>query len=154
LKAAIICVLHHLKETTKDRFRADSKGLGVDRTIKAGTAFIGQYHKEVAQMYEDLSTCPQELLLFFHNVSYDYKLQSGETLIEHIYNTHFEGVDQVLGMRDKWLSLEGMVSEKIFNHVLERLEGQLEHSKQWRDVINTYFYRKTGIEDKLGRKIY
>jgi alpha-glucuronidase len=134
--------------------RADSKGLGVDRTVKAGTGYVGQYHQEIAQMYEDISTCPQELLLFFHNVSYDYKLQSGETLLQHIYNTHFEGVEQVLELKNKWLSLRGLVNEKIFNHVLERLEGQLDHAKQWRDVINTYFYRKTGITDELGRKIY
>lgn len=134
--------------------RADSKGIGVDRTKNSGTGYTGQYHKEVAEIYEKLSTCPQELLLFFHYVPYDYKLQSGETLIQYIYNSHFEGVEQVLDLRSKWLSLEGMVREEMFNHVLERLEGQLGHAKEWRDVINTYFYRKTGIEDKIGRKIY
>ncbi|MHB8062170.1 MAG: alpha-glucuronidase family glycosyl hydrolase [Ruminiclostridium sp.] len=134
--------------------RADSKGIGIDRTVESGTGYTGQYHKEVAEIYEKLSTCPQELLLFFHYVPYDYQLKSGVTLIQHIYNTHFEGVEQVLELKNKWLSLRGMVSEEIFKHVLERLEGQLEYAKEWRDVINTYFYRKTGITDELGRKIY
>jgi alpha-glucuronidase len=50
--------------------------------------------------------------------------------------------------------LKGQVDGALFEHVLERLEGQLEHAKEWRDVINSYFYRKTGIEDRKGRKIY
>jgi alpha-glucuronidase len=134
--------------------RADSKGIGVDRSVASGTGFAGQYHKEVAQAYEKIETCPEELLLFFHRVPYDYVLKSGETLIQHIYNTHFEGVEQVQSFIDRWLGLKGQVDGALFEHVLERLEGQLEHAKEWRDVINSYFYRKTGIEDRKGRKIY
>jgi alpha-glucuronidase len=134
--------------------RADSKGIGVDRSVASGTGFAGQYHKEVAQAYEKIETCPEELLLFFHRVPYDYVLKSGETLIQHIYNTHFEGVEQVQSFIDRWLGLKGQVDGALFEHVLERLEGQLEHAKEWRDVINSYFYRKTGIADRKGRKIY
>jgi alpha-glucuronidase len=134
--------------------RADSKGIGVDRSVASGTGFAGQYHKEVAQAYEKIETCPEELLLFFHRVPYDYVLKSGETLIQHIYDTHFEGVEQVQSFIDRWLGLKGQVDGALFEHVLERLEGQLEHAKEWRDVINSYFYRKTGIADRKGRKIY
>lgn len=134
--------------------RADSKGIGVDRTVKSGTGYAGQYHKEVAELYEDVRKCPEELLLFFHHISYDYSLKSGETLIQYIYNTHFEGAEQAEGLKEKWLRLKGKINAEIFDHVLERLQGQIEYAKEWRDVINTYFYRKTGIEDKQGRKIY
>ncbi len=134
--------------------RADHKGIGVDRTVRNGTGYAGQYHKDVAEKYEDMEKCPEELLLFFHHVAYDYKLKSGETLIQYIYNTHFKGVEEVEEIIDKWKSLKGLIREEIFEHVLKRLEGQLEHSKEWRDVINTYFYRKTGIPDELGRRIY
>lgn len=134
--------------------RADNKGMGVDRTVKNGTGYAGQYHKEVAEIYEDRNKCPEELLLFFHYVPYDYKLKSGETLIQYIYNTHFKGVEQAEELKKKWLSLKEKVEEEVFSHVLMRLEGQIEHSKEWRDIINTYFYRKTGIHDELGRRIY
>lgn len=134
--------------------RADIKGIGVDRTVKTGTGYTGQYHKNIAEMYENIETCPEELLLFFHHIPYTYKLKSGETLIQYIYNSHFKGVEQAIDLKNKWLSLKGMIDEELFNHVSERLDGQIEHSKEWRDVINTYFYRKTGIEDEQGRKIY
>ena len=134
--------------------RADHTAIGVDRSVKSGTGFAGQYCKEVAKKYEDMATCPEELLLFFHRVPYSYLLKSGETLIQHIYNTHFEGVEQVEGLISKWNTVKGKINDDWYNHVLTRLQGQLEHSKEWRDIINTYFYRKTGIADRLGRKIY
>ncbi len=134
--------------------RANNKGIGVDRTVRSGTGYAGQYHNDVARVYENMEKCPEELLLFFHHVPYDYRLKSGETLIQYIYNTHFKGVEEVEELVNKWKSLKGLVSDEIFRHVSERLEGQLEHSKEWRDVINTYFYRKTGIPDELGRRIY
>ena len=75
--------------------RADRNGLGVDRTQKNGTGYTGQYNEPNSSMYENMDTCPEELLLFFHYVRYDYKLKSGKTLIQHIYDTHFEGVEEV-----------------------------------------------------------
>ncbi len=134
--------------------RADHKGIGVDRTVKHGTGYAGQYHKEVAEAYESMEKCPEELLLFFHYVPYAYRLKSGETLLQYIYNTHFKGVEQVEEMKQNWLGLRGKVEEDVFLHVLDRLEGQLSHAQEWRDIINTYFFRKTGIPDELGRKIY
>lgn len=134
--------------------RADHRAIGVDRTVKSGTGYTGQYNKEVGEVYEDMETCPQELLLFFHRVPYQYRLKSGETLIQYIYNTHFEGVDQAINLKEQWQSIKGKVKEPLYEHVLNRLEGQIEHAKEWRDVINSYFYRKTGIEDEHGRTIY
>ena len=134
--------------------RADHLAIGVDRTAKSGTGYIKQYHKEVAAKYEAMETCPEELLLFFHRVPYAYKLKSGETLIQYIYNTHFEGVEQAIKLKEQWQSIKGRIKDELHTHVLNRLEGQIEHAKEWRDVINSYFYRKTGIKDELGREIY
>ncbi|HOV26912.1 MAG TPA: alpha-glucuronidase family glycosyl hydrolase [Pseudobacteroides sp.] len=134
--------------------RADWKGIGVDRTVKNGTGYAGQYYKENAQMYEDINTCPEELLLFFHHVPYTHRLKSGETVIQHIYNTHFEGVEQAINLKEQWQSIKEFIDCDIYQHVLKRLEGQIEHAKEWRDVINSYFYRKTGIKDELDRTIY
>ncbi|ANB58645.1 alpha-glucuronidase [Anoxybacillus sp. B7M1] len=133
---------------------ADCKGIGVDRTIATGTGYTAQYFPENATMYESLDTCPDELLLFFHHVPYTYRLKSGETVIQHIYNTHFAGVEQTKQLKKRWEQLKGKMDEKRYMDVLERLAIQIEHAKEWRDVINTYFYRKSGIDDQYGRKIY
>jgi alpha-glucuronidase len=134
--------------------RADHQGIGIDRTVGTGTGFAGQYHPANAGQYESLKRCPENLLLFFHHVSYLQRLKSGETVIQHIYSTHFDGVVQVEKLIEEWLSLREIVRDERFENVLRRLDEQLEHAKEWRDVINSYFYRKTGIADELGRKIF
>ena len=133
---------------------ADWKGIGVDRTAASGTGYTAQYNEPVASMYENIETCPEELLLFFHHVPYTYKLKSGKTVIQHIYDTHFEGYEEAEGLKEKWLTLKGKIDAEAFDLVLERLDMQLKNAAEWRDVVNTYFYRKTGIDDIHGRKIY
>ena len=71
--------------------RADEKGVGMDRTVATGTGYIGQYRPAVAAMFESLATCPDDLLLFLHHVPYTYKLHSGKTVIQSIYDSHYEG---------------------------------------------------------------
>lgn len=134
--------------------RADRNGMGVDRTVKNGTGYTGQYNEPIASMYENKETCPEELLLFFHYVDYDYKLKSGKTLIQHIYDTHFEGVQEVIKMIKDWEELEGLVPQDVYERVATRLNMQLENAREWCDRVNTYFYRKSGVEDEKGRKIY
>ncbi len=134
--------------------RADRTAIGVDRTVQGGTGFAGQYRAENARLYESLESCPEELLLFFHRIPYTHVLRSGKTLIQHIYDTHFRGVEQVEEMISRWEQLAGKVHPETFSHVRERLEIQLVDAKEWRDVINTYFYRLTHIPDARGRKIY
>jgi alpha-glucuronidase len=133
---------------------ADCKGIGVDRTIKTGTGYTAQYYQENTNMYETLENCPDELLLFFHHVPYTHKLKSGETVIQHIYNTHFEGVQQAEELIGKWTLLKDKIDTERYTHTLKRLEEQAAHSKEWRDIINTYFFRKSGIHDEKNRKIY
>lgn len=134
--------------------RADFKAIGVDRTVAKGTGFTRQYRKDNYLMFENIETCPEELILFFHRLPYTYRLKSGKTIIQHIYDTHFEGVDQAIRLKEQWEKLNGMIDEKRFSHVLDRLKQQIDHAKEWRDVINSYFYRKTGICDIHSRKIY
>ena len=133
--------------------RADREGMGVDRTTN-GTGYTGQYREPNASMYDNKETCPEELLLFFHYIRYDYVLKSGKTLIQHIYDTHFEGVEEVEGMMESWRSLKGLLPDEVYLRVIERLEIQLESAREWRDRINTYFYRKSGVEDAKKRTIY
>lgn len=133
---------------------ADHYGIGVDRTQATGTGFTGQYNEPVAGMYENIQNCPDELLLFFHHVPYTHVLKSGKTVIAHIYDTHFDGADRAKELLDKWKLLKGHISDDIYDEALRRFEMQVESAEEWRDVINTYFYRKTGIDDIRNRKIY
>lgn len=134
--------------------RADHKGIGVDRSVATGTGFAGKYFPPNSSIYESIETCPEELLLFFHRVEYDYRLKSGVTLIQYIYDSHFEGAARAAELVDRWKSLEGRIGSDCFGRVLARLEEQAAHACEWRDVINSYFYRKSGIPDEKSRPIY
>lgn len=133
---------------------ADRDGVGRDRTVKTGTSYTRQYSDARFSEYEDLSSCPDELLLFFHHVPYTHVLHSGKTVIQHIYDTHFEGVERVREYQAVWESLKDSLDEESYLNMKERLLWQLENAVSWRDQVNTYFYRKSGIPDEKGRKIY
>ena len=131
--------------------RADTNGIGMDRTIATGTGFIGQYPPEVAQRYESLKTCPDNLLLFFHHEPYTYVLHSGKTVIQHVYDTHYEGVEETRNDVREWKSLEGLIDEQRYHAVLAMLKYQVGHATVWRDAICQWFRKESGIPDKLGR---
>jgi alpha-glucuronidase len=132
---------------------ADREGIGVNRG-EAGTGYVTQYADYWCQTYGNLDTCPDELVLFFHHLPYTHILHSGKTLIQHIYDTHFEGYEKVRDYIAKWELLRGQVDEVSYQNVAERLQEQKRSAKEWRDQINTYFYRKSGISDVHGRQIY
>ncbi|MEU3457505.1 alpha-glucuronidase [Micromonospora sp. NPDC006766] len=132
---------------------ADRDGVGVDRTRASGTGFTGQYPPPWRDVYESVERCPDELLLFFHHVPYGHVLRSGSTVIQHIYDTHFAGVEQVAAMRRRWERLAGMVDPGVHARVRELLDEQLRCAQEWRDQINAYFFRKSGVPDAYGRPI-
>ena len=133
---------------------SDRNGLGIDRTTATGTGFASLYAPEVAKVFEDKSKTPDEILLFFHYVEYGHLLHNGKTLIQTIYDQHFEGFERVKSYIKGWKSLKGQVDEATYDNVAERLERQLENARNWRDQVNTYFYRMSGIPDDKGREIY
>ena len=94
--------------------RADEKGVGMDRTVATGTGFIGQYRPAVAKVYESLETCPDDLLLFMHHVPYTYKLHSGKTVIQYIYDSHYEGADAAAGYVRAMEVARGPVDERRY----------------------------------------
>lgn len=133
---------------------ADWQGIGVDRTAATGTGYAAQYAPQVAAVYEHAETCPENLLLFFHHLPYTYRLRAGKTILQHIYDTHFEGVEEVRRMQAEWQKLKGEVDDGVFEEVCARFALQVQNAEEWRDVVNTYFYRKTGVPDAEGRNIY
>lgn len=137
---------------------ADRDGVGVDRTRATGTGFTGQYGEPWRDVYEDVATCPDELLLFFHHVGYQHRLNSGSTVIQHIYDTHFEGVEKCDALVASWGEASrwagDAMTEAFHQRVADLLAEQRRCAIQWRDQINTYFLRKSGVADERGRVIY
>ncbi|MCL2229478.1 MAG: alpha-glucuronidase [Treponema sp.] len=133
--------------------RADANAIGIDRT-PSGTGYTEQYSNENAAIFRDASRCPENLILFFHRLRYDFKMKNGNTLLQNIYDTHFEGYDETFKMAEDWKSLKDSLQKEVYESVLSRFEMQLINAKEWRDQINTYFFRKTGIPDNKNRKIF
>ncbi len=131
--------------------RADDKGVGMDRTVATGTGYIGQYSPAVARVYESLATCPDDLLLFMHHVPYTYKLHSGKTVIQSIYDSHYEGAEAVEGYVREWKTLKGKVDDQRYDDVLAQLEYQAGQAEVWRDAVTNWFQRASGIPDAKGR---
>ncbi|MBB5780617.1 alpha-glucuronidase [Nonomuraea jabiensis] len=134
---------------------ADRDGVGVDRTRATGTGFTGQYPQPWSDIYESLERCPDELLLFFHHVPYGHVLHSGSTVIQHIYDTHFAGAEEAAEIRLHWEKLADTdaVDPDLYARVKERLDEQVRCAEEWRDQINAYFFRKSGVPDARGRHI-
>ncbi|WP_309135129.1 alpha-glucuronidase [Cellulomonas sp.] len=133
---------------------ADRDGIGVDRTRATGTGYTGQYEAPWRDVYEDVATCPDELLLFFHHVPWEHRLQSGTTVVQHVYDSRADAVDEVERMVAAWADLAGLVDDALHARVTERLAEQLRSATEWRDQVRTYVFRKSGVPDASGRRIY
>ncbi len=131
--------------------RADSKGVGMDRTVATGTGYIGQYRPAVAKMFESLETCPDDLLLFMHHVPYTHKLHSGKTVIQYLYDSHYEGAEAAEGYVRDWKLLEGRVDEQRYKEILAQLVYQAGAAELWRDAVAGWFFKTSGIPDEKGR---
>lgn len=131
--------------------RADDQGVGMDRTAATGTGFIGQFRPAVAKVYESLETCPDDLILWMHHVPYTYKLHSGKTVIQYLYDSHYEGAESAAGYVRDWKSIEGRVDEPRYKQLLKELEYQAGSAQLWRDAVAGWFFRASGIADEKGR---
>ncbi len=122
----------------KDYHKADETGIGVDRTSK-GSNVVNQYAKPLAEILENLNTCPQKDLLWFHHLPWDYKMPSGKILWDELVAYYYKGVDEVRGMRKLWNSMEGKIDAERFNHVKQLLKVQEDEAIWWRDGCVLYF---------------
>ena len=131
--------------------RADRNAVGVDRTAE-GTGFILQLPSFLQDRYKHPYSCPDLLLLFFHRVPYTFIMHDGRSLIQRIYDDHFEGADQAKALADQLKRLP-FPSEDL-KIICERADLQVKNAENWRDTINTFFHRLSGIPDIKNRKIY
>ncbi len=131
--------------------RADRDAVGIDRTA-SGTGYILQYPDAVQRLYASPDTCPDEYLLFFHRRRYDSVMRDGRTLIQRIYDDHFEGAEAASEMAEKLKELPFPPGDR--EEILRRAGMQVQNAAEWRDVINTFFHRLSGAPDARGRKIW
>lgn len=118
--------------------RADSVGIGFDRTSKGSNA-IAQYQPEIQKKLEDINSCPEQYLLWFHHVSWKHKMKSGRTLWDELCYKYNQGVDTVRKMKSKWNSLKMFIDEERFEQVKQLLTIQVEEAVWWRDACLSYF---------------
>jgi alpha-glucuronidase len=131
--------------------RDDAQGVGMDRSVATGTGYAGQYPPEVAKIFESPATTPDDLLLFFHHVPYTYKLHSGKTVIQSLYDSHYEGAEEAAQLGKEWATLKVMIDPALYEDVRARLEYQAGHAIVWRDAVVQYFFKQSGIADEQGR---
>ena len=118
--------------------KADSAGIGFDRT-RAGSDNVDQYNEPLASIYNDPDTCPEELLLWFHHLPWDYQMKSGRTLWDEICLHYDAGVRQIEAFRQTWAGLEPYVAPALFAETAAKLEIQQHDAEWWRDACVGYF---------------
>jgi alpha-glucuronidase len=118
--------------------RADSEGIGFNRT-STGSNAVGQYFPEIRDIYENPETCPENLLLWFHHLSWDYKLKSGRSVWEELCYRYNMGVDSVRWMQREWLAVRGAIDNERYEKVRALLVKQEENARVWRDACLLYF---------------
>lgn len=123
--------------------RADSIGIGFDRTT-GGSDAVSQYYPPVRDMYNNLATCPENLILWFHHMPWDYRLKSGRTIWEEICYKYNEGVNSVVKMEGEWQKTKGMIDDERFEQVSKLLSMQERDAKLWRDGCILYFQTFSG----------
>ncbi|KAK8137901.1 alpha-glucuronidase A [Apiospora sp. TS-2023a] len=131
--------------------RADATSIGMDRTVWNGTGYSGQYAPEIAALFEDIETTPDDLLLWFHHVPYTQQLKSGKTVIQHFYDAHYAGAAVAQTFPKQWEALKGLIDAERYDEVAFRLEYQAGHALVWRDAINDFYLNMSSIKDEHGR---
>ena len=121
--------------------KADAQGVGFDRSSK-GTDAVGQYPEPYRSMYDNIETCPEEYLLWFHHVPWTYKMKSGSTLWQELCMKYNMGVAMVEVYRDFWHTSAKQYMkehEQEWQHTDSLLNVQLENAKEWRNTCLKYF---------------
>lgn len=128
--------------------KADAKGIGFDRSSK-GTDAVGQYPEPYRSLYDNIETCPEEYLLWFHHVAWNYKMKSGSTLWQELCMKYNMGVAMVEVYRDFWHTSAKQYMkghEQEWQHTDSLLNVQLENAKEWRDTCLKYFQTFSKME--------
>ena len=123
--------------------RADSVGIGFDRTVATGTGATAQYNEPFRSRVEDLTTCPDEFLLWFHHVPWTYRLANGRTVLDELDFRYARGVAEVEDFISIWQQLRPDIDAQRWQEVDDKLHQQLDNAREWQNVCTTYFHSFT-----------
>lgn len=118
--------------------KADSTGIGFNRT-STGSNAIAQYFPEARKLWEDINTCEEKNLLWFHHVPWDFTMKSGRTLWEELCFQYYTGAEKVKQMQQTWKGLQSFVDKDRFEQVRQLLTVQYEEAVWWRNACLLYF---------------
>jgi len=118
--------------------KADSIGLGFDRTL-TGSANVKQYPDNLCRLYNDINTCPENLLAWFHHVPWDHKMKSGRTFWDELCHKYDEGVHETRRFLAIWDAMQPYIDAQRFEEVQRKLRIQARDSEWWRDACLLYF---------------
>jgi alpha-glucuronidase len=118
--------------------KAGETGIGFDRT-ETGSNALEQYASEWRVLWGDPENCPENLLLWFHHVSWDRTMKSGRTLWDELCHTYQVGVTEVRALQGQWNSLRGSIDDQRWTEVAQRLVRQESDARDWRDSCLLYF---------------
>lgn len=124
--------------------RADSAGLGFNRS-SSGSNAVAQYPAQLAKKLDDINTCPEEFILWFHHVPWDFKMKSGATLWQELCNRYQSGVESVETMQRQWTAAKPYIDPELWNDVNERLMTQARDANWWREGCLLYFQQFSGM---------
>ena len=118
--------------------KADSIGMGFDRTL-TGTANVKQYPEALCRLYNDINTCPENLITWFHHVPWDHKMKSGRTFWDELCHQYDEGVHEARRFLAVWDAMQPYVDAQRFSEVQRKLRIQARDAEWWRDACLLYF---------------
>lgn len=135
--------------------KADRDGIGFDRSSRGSNA-VAQYPDALARQYDDLRTCPEQYLLWFHHVPWTHKMNSGRTLWDELCLHYDRGVQQIRLFQKYWDKAEKYIDEQRFKEVQSALKTQVRDAVWWKDACLLYFQQYSGlpIPDEVERPIH
>jgi len=119
--------------------KADAKGIGFDRTVKSGSGATAQYPGKFGDMIENINTCPDKYILWFHHADWNHKCQSGRTLWNELCFRYQNGLNGTRDMLRKWNSTEKYIDSRLFNDIQGKLHIQVRDAEWWKDACVLYF---------------
>ncbi|WP_433863779.1 alpha-glucuronidase [Sphingobacterium thalpophilum] len=134
---------------------ADALGIGFDRTATGSNA-VAQYRSPLREQFGQISSCPEQYLLWFHHVPWKHRMKNGRSLWDNLCYAYQQGVDQVRGFQRQWDSLEGKMDTQRFQEVQSKLKIQARDAVWWRDACLLYFqtFSKVPIPAALERPVH
>ncbi len=128
-----------------DGWTVNETGLGTNRTT-SGTDFVSQYFPPNRDMYNNINTCPEKVLLYFHFVPWNHKMRSGKTFQEELFEGLYKGMDQVQRNTLLWTALRGSVDRQRHEEVMKRLKIEKIDAEVYYNDAYTFFSKYTGAK--------